>query len=108
METCLLIVLLSFGLPLCLGVSIVSIPGPVSGPDFRFLPGLLSMALLSSLLGHNQDQAIQERELQIEAVQGFTVPHRVESLLPGQGPSLVDAPVSFLLVALGLVPGFLC
>lgn len=62
----LLTVLLSAESPLCLGFSTVSVPGPRLGPDLASCQDSpLSVAFLSSLLGHSQDQDIQERQLQI-------------------------------------------
>lgn len=67
---------------------------------FSFLPGLLSMALLSSLLGHNQDQDIQERELQTDCSRSH-----IDWGLPSSWPAPLTGwcPVSFLLVALALL-----
>lgn len=52
--------------PLYLGFSTVSIPGLRLGPDSASCQdSTLSIAFLSSLLGHSQDQDIQERQLPI-------------------------------------------
>lgn len=62
------------------------------------------MALLSSLLGHNQDQGIQERELQTDCSRSH-IDWGLSSSWPG--PLTGWCPVSFLLVALpvlGLAP----
>lgn len=61
-----LLTVLSAKSPLCLGFSTVSVPGLRLGPDSASCQDSpLSVAFLSSLLGHSQDQDIQERHLQI-------------------------------------------
>lgn len=98
----LLIVLLSVGSPLCQRFSIISVPGLILGPDScQDTP--LSGVFLLSLLGHNKDQDIHERQMQtdqnlVRTLQGPT--YTAVSL--SSWPTSLTWPVSFLFPSGGL------